>query len=138
MPSISNLESLVLLYMQNNSLSGEIPLTIYTLKNLKFLNLTNNNLRGTIPNNIGNLSNLVTLLLGNNLITGPLPTALSNLTALKDYFIFSPYPSQMTYEPRAFSQLKFKCDFSVLPPKGVDSVCWDPETVFGPVSLIRK
>ena len=103
------------------------------MKDLKFLNLSNNDLSGVISERVGNLSHLVTFTIGNNLVTGPLPSSLSRLTHLKDFHCFKAYPSNMTVAPRGFSRRRHDLDYGVLPALGMDCVCWDPDTIFGPI-----
>ncbi|GJP37032.1 hypothetical protein CLOM_g21489 [Closterium sp. NIES-68] len=105
--SISNLQKLTYLNLQNRSLTGSIPNEIGSLTNLALLQLRNNQLN-FIPNAVGNLTNLLALdlfmnqltgsifstigslknleylSLGNNQLTGPIPDTIGALTALKE------------------------------------------------------
>jgi hypothetical protein len=79
---LGSLQSLEALYLGDNALTGEIPLTVYNLTGLVMLDFGNNTLRGTIADKIGKLTNLVEVVLGPSLMTGPLPPALFTLPAL--------------------------------------------------------
>ena len=80
--SLSNLEWQ---YLYNNELSGEIPAELGGLSNLQWLRLYNNKLSGEIPAELGSLSNLTYLSLNDNGLSGEIPAelgSLSNLTYL--------------------------------------------------------
>ena len=97
---LGNLESLSVLDLSNNQLSGTcIPVELGNLKNLVYLylwisselgnleslsvlDLSNNQLSGSIPAELGNLKNLVYLYLTSNELSGPIPSELGNLTGL--------------------------------------------------------
>ncbi|XP_044421291.1 receptor-like protein 6 [Triticum aestivum] len=61
---------------------GTFPLGITGLKNLMILDLGTTNLVGAIPTSIGSLMSLTELRIGGNSFSGRLPSALSNLTNL--------------------------------------------------------
>ena len=69
MGNLSNLETL---WLDDNQLTGPIPVELGNLSNLESLNLYNNQLTGSIPVELGNLSNLKDLRLHNNELTGEL------------------------------------------------------------------
>ena len=73
--------NLVDLSLNNNQLTGEIPLEIWTLTNLTELNLSYNQLTGEIPSEIGNLTNLSNLILHTNQFTS-ISDTICNLTNL--------------------------------------------------------
>ena len=81
---MSNLEQL---WLNNNQLSGSIPVELGDLSNLTFLGLYSNQLSGSIPAELGNMSNLIYLGLNTNQFNGPLPQSLTNLNL--DEFLFS-------------------------------------------------
>ena len=80
---MANLESL---YLNSNSLAGEIPPELGGLANLKELHLTGNGLTGEIPPELGNLANLEVLSLASNPdLFGALP--LANLVKLRELVV---------------------------------------------------
>ncbi|CAN1238387.1 Probable LRR receptor-like serine/threonine-protein kinase At3g47570 [Linum grandiflorum] len=93
-PAIGNLTFLRQIYLQNNSLTGQIPPEIGrigSLSKLKRIGLGNNSLTGSIPESVGNMSSLeeiyayrnhLFISLVNNRFSGPIPASLSNATDL--------------------------------------------------------
>ncbi|KAF4357549.1 receptor-like protein EIX2 [Cannabis sativa] len=75
-------ESLRLIDLSSNQLSGEIPETLTHLVQLNQLNLSWNNLDGGIPKEIGKLSNLQSLDLSNNNLSGQIPSSLATISFL--------------------------------------------------------
>ena len=76
----------VVLYLGDNGLTGEIPPELGSLSNLTDLSLYHNALSGAIPAELGSLSNLTGLDLRNNALSGAIPAelgSLSNLTNLR-------------------------------------------------------
>ena len=65
--------------LQNNALSGEIPVELGSLTNLEQLRLNGNQLTGEIPNALGLLENLALLHLSGNQLTGCVPDALMDV-----------------------------------------------------------
>ena len=85
-PELGSLSNLTALYLDTNALSGEIPPELGSLSNLTDLSLRNNALSGAIPAELGSLSNLAELDLRNNALSGAIPAelgSLSNLTNLR-------------------------------------------------------
>ena len=85
-PELGSLSNLTALYLDTNALSGEIPPELGSLSNLTDLSLYHNALSGAIPAELGNLSNLAELDLRNNALSGAIPAelgSLSNLTNLR-------------------------------------------------------
>ncbi|KAK7390364.1 hypothetical protein VNO78_25669 [Psophocarpus tetragonolobus] len=74
-----NLSTLVYLYLQNNSFSGPIPLTIFEGSRLVTLDLRDNNFSGNIPQWMDKMSNLQVLALGGNKFSGHIPSQLCHL-----------------------------------------------------------
>ncbi|NIM15779.1 MAG: Two component regulator three Y domain protein, partial [Candidatus Aminicenantes bacterium] len=70
--------------LNNNRLSGSIPVWIGKLKNLEELLLDGNSLSGPIPKELGNLQKLTVIRLGHNCLTGRIPSSLGKLTHLAD------------------------------------------------------
>ena len=68
----------VVLYLSNNFLSGEIPPELGSLSNLTALSLDTNAFSGEIPPELGSLSNLIDLSLGNNELSGCVPSSLED------------------------------------------------------------
>lgn len=79
---IGDIDFLGFLSLNFNALSGAIPAEIGYLSSLAFLSLSLNDITGNIPIEIANLSNLSYLILGGNQLSGTLPTALGNVTNL--------------------------------------------------------
>ncbi|PHT82442.1 hypothetical protein T459_15457 [Capsicum annuum] len=80
----SNLTSLMILILVNNSLSGAILyLLLFSLPSLSVLDLSNNSLSGTIPHSLGNCKSLIYLSLGQNKLTGSVPEELERITSLR-------------------------------------------------------
>ena len=85
-PELGSLSNLTALYLDTNALSGEIPPELGSLSNLTELSLYHNALSGAIPAELGSLSNLAELDLRNNALSGAIPAelgSLSNLTNLR-------------------------------------------------------
>ena len=76
---VGNLDSLTILWLENNQLTGPIPSEIGGLEKLIYLILHQNQLSGSIPSEIGNLSNLEILKLDNNQLTGYIPESICDL-----------------------------------------------------------
>ncbi|XVF81447.1 hypothetical protein PTKIN_Ptkin15bG0155900 [Pterospermum kingtungense] len=81
--NLGNLSSLTSLSMEDCSLHGELPATIFQLPNLRLLSLQDNPyLTGKLPE--FNRSSLIEVLkLANTSFSGPLPSSLGELTKLK-------------------------------------------------------
>lgn len=80
---IANLVGLGYLDLRNNSLSGNIPDSVGRLTNLQELYPSENNFTGNIPPSLGNISGLQILVLEKNMLTGSIPVSLSNCTDLQ-------------------------------------------------------
>ncbi|KAK4419604.1 Receptor-like protein 7 [Sesamum alatum] len=74
--------SLTILHLGRNQLSGEIPDCWMNSPSLQVINLGNNNLFGTIPGSMGLLGNLLSLNLYDNALSGKIPYSLQNCTRL--------------------------------------------------------
>ncbi|VAH54635.1 unnamed protein product [Triticum turgidum subsp. durum] len=79
---IEHLTNIKTLYMEKNLLSGSIPESLGNLQNLFVLSLSQNKLSGQIPLSIGNLSQLSELYLQENNLSGPIPEALGDCKKL--------------------------------------------------------
>ncbi|KAJ3669798.1 hypothetical protein LUZ60_010122 [Juncus effusus] len=82
-------ESLIILNLSKNKISGQIPQNIGKLKNLKYLSLAQNNFTGTIPQGPYQLNSLQFLDLSSNHLTGTIPTNLLTLKTLKTLLLNS-------------------------------------------------
>ena len=67
------------LYLDNNQLTGSIPIEMGNLTNLKWVYLNNNQFNGEIPSEIGNLTNLNELWLNTNQLSGQIPGSICDL-----------------------------------------------------------
>ena len=80
---LSALTSLTHLWLNDNDLTGSIPGDLGELANLGHLSLdTNRRLQGPVPPSFANLRNLWTLRLEETALSGPLPQGLTNLRNL--------------------------------------------------------
>jgi Leucine-rich repeat (LRR) protein len=75
--ALSNLTELTQLWLDHNSLEGPIP-DLSDLKNLQSIRLQDNNITGEIPVWLASLQSLQELLLSNNNLSGTIPSALLN------------------------------------------------------------
>jgi hypothetical protein len=80
--ALGGLANLRILGLNNNQLSGPIPVQLASLANLRLLLLANNGLSGAIPASLGGLGNLTHLVLARNQLEGPIPSQLGNLGQL--------------------------------------------------------
>ncbi|PHT48835.1 hypothetical protein CQW23_13043 [Capsicum baccatum] len=80
----SNLTSLVILILANNSLSGAIPYWLFNLPALSVLDLSMNNFKGVIPPTIQLKSSPypTTISLADNNLQGPIPSKFENVNVI--------------------------------------------------------
>ena len=91
------------LALDNNQLTGEIPVELAQLSQLQELSLHSNQLTGEIPVELAQLSQLLRLYLDNNQLTGEIPVELSQLSQLQELYLSD---NQLTGEiPVELSQL---------------------------------
>ena len=88
-PELGSLSNLTALYLDTNALSGEIPPELGSLSNLTDLSLHGNDLSGAIPAELGSLSNLAELDLRNNALSGAIPAELGSLSNLAELDLLS-------------------------------------------------
>lgn len=88
-PDLSMLENLNKLYLGSNSLSGEIPESIYELSHLTHFYAEDCKLSGKIDSRIGKLSNLQGLGLHKNRLSGSIPPTIDQLTDLRALYLDS-------------------------------------------------
>ncbi len=88
-PQIGNLNSLTSLDLNNNQLTGSIPKEIGNLSKLTTLSLYSNELTDSIPSEIGSLSSLLYLRLRSNDLTGHIPPEIGNLSNLVTLQLYS-------------------------------------------------
>jgi Leucine-rich repeat (LRR) protein len=74
--TISSINSLESIDLQNNNLGGTFPLSMTAMSGLTSLNLARNQLIGTIPEAVGAMTALTSLRLNQNSLTGNLPRSL--------------------------------------------------------------
>jgi Leucine-rich repeat (LRR) protein len=79
---IGSLGNLTQLYLHRNQLTGSIPVAIGNMESLTALCLDTNQLTGSIPAEIGNLDNLGQLDLHANQLTGSIPAEIGNLKTI--------------------------------------------------------
>ncbi|XP_057471249.1 receptor-like protein EIX1 [Actinidia eriantha] len=80
--SFSNLTHLQKLFLRYNSLTEELP-EFLKGNSLQVLNLEGNKLSGAIPESIGQCSSLIWLVLGNNSLNGTVTKSIGRLSKLK-------------------------------------------------------
>lgn len=81
--SFGRLTNLVYLELDNNKITGSIPLELASCKNLALLNLAGNQLSGGLPAELGKLTNLQGIYLQQNNLVGMIPVQLMNLQILQ-------------------------------------------------------
>ncbi|XP_057470501.1 receptor-like protein EIX1 [Actinidia eriantha] len=102
--SFSNLTHLQKLFLRSNSLTEELP-EFLKGNSLQVLNLEGNKLSGTIPESIGQCSSLIRLFLGNNSLNGTVTRSIGQLSKLEHLDISS---NRFTgHVPRVPSNVKF-------------------------------
>lgn len=82
--ALGDLESLQVLSLVGNQLTGSIPTELGSLSNLQVLDLSENDLSGPIPMELNGLSSLQVLNLSRNQLTGPIPATLGDLDNLQE------------------------------------------------------
>lgn len=80
--AIGEMKSLERLGLWMNKLTGEIPAALGNLSNLKVMYLAGNKLSGSIPSELGQLKNLTELSMDGNNLSGEIPAALGGMTLL--------------------------------------------------------
>ncbi|KAK1376060.1 putative BRASSINOSTEROID INSENSITIVE 1-associated receptor kinase 1 [Heracleum sosnowskyi] len=81
-PSIGNLTNLQIILLQNNNITGPIPVELGRLRKLHTLDLSDNHFTGGIPFTLSHLKSLQYLRLNNNTLSGEIPGSLANMTQL--------------------------------------------------------
>ncbi|XP_031275754.1 squalene synthase 2-like [Pistacia vera] len=79
---MGNLLNLVVFYIDSNSLTGPISLSLGNLRNLEVLYVSLNQLSGSIPQELGNLESLIDISLYSNNLSGSIPMSLSGFRNL--------------------------------------------------------
>ncbi|KAF8101829.1 hypothetical protein N665_0201s0142 [Sinapis alba] len=77
---LTELTGLVELWLDGNSLTGQIP-DFSRCTNLKIIHLENNRLTGKIPSPLAKLPDLTELYLQNNMLSGKIPSGLKNVVS---------------------------------------------------------
>ena len=99
-PELGNLSHLQEIHLYINNLTGEIPPELGLLDSLQFLGLFTNHLGGALPPELGDLAQLRFLHLFSNELTGTIPRELGNLgnlewLGLDDNQLDGPIPSEL-------------------------------------------
>ncbi|XP_076885075.1 putative LRR receptor-like serine/threonine-protein kinase At4g30520 [Bidens hawaiensis] len=79
---IANLTNIRQVLLQNNNISGEIPVGLGHLPKLQTLDLSNNVLTGHVPESLSLLNSLQYLRLNNNSLSGTIPLSLASVPQL--------------------------------------------------------
>ena len=79
---LANLSDLTILNLSDNYLYGEIPENLYLLRNLKALHLENNHLSGEIPGTLFQFEQMEKLYLNYNQFQGEIPSHIASMTNL--------------------------------------------------------
>ncbi|KAH9615582.1 hypothetical protein KSS87_013958 [Heliosperma pusillum] len=82
-PEIGAFRSLQWLNLSNNLFTDSIPTSVGDLSMSQVIDLSNNRLTESIPSHIENCTYLITLILSKNNLTGPLPSTIIHLTNLE-------------------------------------------------------
>jgi len=82
----SNMSSLVIVYLDYNQLTGNIPSTLSNLHGLQTLSMAYNRLSGSIPTSFGDLDHLSYLNLGYNKLTG-IPAEIGDIQSLSELIV---------------------------------------------------
>jgi Leucine-rich repeat (LRR) protein len=97
--SLQNCKNLEILDLSRNNLSGKVPEWIGDLSKLRILDLRSNNFEGEIPIQIRYLQKLQILDLAMNHLSGSIPQQLSNLSRMTDEDFTRSTSSGLTYGP---------------------------------------
>ncbi|KAL8499063.1 hypothetical protein ACS0TY_022143 [Phlomoides rotata] len=84
---IGNLQNLVFLAIEENEISGALPINIFNMTSLQTLLLWRNKLSGILSRDIGNLTILNVLDLSDNYFTGFIPTEIGQLYQLNELLL---------------------------------------------------
>ncbi|KAL3515801.1 hypothetical protein ACH5RR_022703 [Cinchona calisaya] len=88
--------NLIHVILDNNQLTGNIPISLASVKTLEVIRLDWNSIDGSVPSNLNNLTSINELYLSNNNLTGPIPN-LAGMSAL-NYLDMS----NNSFDPSAF------------------------------------
>ncbi|GMY17872.1 leucine-rich repeat receptor-like serine/threonine-protein kinase BAM3 [Fagus crenata] len=80
--TFGNLNNLVYLELENNTLTGSVPPDLGSCKNLSLLSLSGNQLSGTLPGKLGDLGQLQVMKLQSNNLVGEIPVEITRLQKL--------------------------------------------------------
>ncbi|WVZ77338.1 hypothetical protein U9M48_025217 [Paspalum notatum var. saurae] len=81
---LGNLKNLGTLDFSSNKISGEIPVSLGACQTLQYLNASNNNIEGTIPLSVEQMKGLLVIDLSYNNLSGEIPEFLANMRGLSD------------------------------------------------------
>lgn len=79
---VCNTSNLISLHLDDNIITGSIPICIDGLVNIQHIYLYNNLITGMIPINTCNLRNLKILNIEKNSLSGPIPSCINLLSNL--------------------------------------------------------
>ncbi len=82
-PDLSDLDNLIWLILQDNSLSGSLPATLGDMDSLDYLYLKNNDLSGDIPMELAGVTTLRRVDVRDNDLTGGIPAGFGSITRLR-------------------------------------------------------
>ncbi|KAM3394047.1 hypothetical protein P3S68_003048 [Capsicum galapagoense] len=80
---IGNLVNLAELGMEDNQITGSVPISIFNMSSVQILSLWQNNLSGFLPREIGNLTKMQHLQISGNKLIGSIPDSMSNMVGLE-------------------------------------------------------
>jgi len=103
--SISAMQALSVLYLDNNQFSGTLPASINQLGNLTKLTAAANQLRGGVPAGFSRLRKLSWLALDDNQLTGTAPTQLLLLPQLEHFSLQKNRLSGLLQEPAGITAI---------------------------------
>ncbi|GJV78272.1 leucine-rich repeat receptor-like serine/threonine-protein kinase BAM1 [Tanacetum coccineum] len=93
-------------FINNNNLTGELPVNVTEMVNLRHLHLGGNYFSGEIPASYGRFVNLEYLAVSGNELTGFIPPEIGNVTTLKELYLVNGLNGTLTESLGSLSSLK--------------------------------